>query len=741
MESQRIEVLLVEDNPGDARLIQEYLKEQVRDEFRITRVARLSEALAGIERAKFQVILLDLHLPDSHGIETLQKLSAAARSIPVIVMTGLDDRELALEAVHQGAQDYLVKGQVDSEAIARAILHAIDRQQLQVDLMNQAAALRESGEMFQRVIEASADGIVILDMDDTVRLANSAAGELFGKSSEDMIGLPFGVASGTSRLVERELPTGRFVELGVVRFEWLGTPAKLVSLRETTERRRRLEQQAALSNLAHDALGQSDSAKFRSTALGLVAKTLGAERCAIVDPQDAAGWDLTAAIIGDEAPIGILAARAPASRAFTDDDKHFLEGAARVLAESARRQRAAEQQRALEQQIRHAQKMESLGVLAGGIAHDFNNLLMAIMGHVSLGLAEAEHGTEARDHLLQIEATAKRAADLTKQLLAYAGKSQPVIERVSFNTLVEEMATLLHTAISRKATLHWDLAPDLPAMEGDPTQLSQVVMNLITNASDALGNEAGTITLRTGRMQATERLLREGCLENGLKPGTFVFLEVADTGCGMDEATRQRIFDPFFSTKFPGRGLGLASVLGTMRTHKGAIQVTSAPGAGTRFRLLLPPVPEPARAPRPAGVAPAVAWKGSGTVLLVEDEDMVRSVGALMLQRLGFEVVTACDGREAVDVFRSRGRDFAAVVLDMTMPNMDGHEALAELRRLRPDVRVLLTSGFTAEDVAKGVGNDRRLGFLQKPFNSAMLADKLRALLGGETVRAAGAGG
>jgi signal transduction histidine kinase len=732
MESERIDVLLVEDNHGDARLIQEYLKEQPGDEFKITRVTRLSEALAAVERATYSVMLLDLHLPDSAGLETLQRLSAPARSIPIIVMTGLDDRDLALDAVHEGAQDYLVKGQVEPETIGRAIHHAMERHQLQVDLMQQASALRESESMFRRVIEASADGIVILDAGDTVRLANTAAAELFGSTPEDLTGLPFGVPIAAGRIVERALPTGRSVELRSVATEWLGTPAKLVALRETTERRRRLEQQQALSALAQLALKQTHYGEFQSVALKLIAKTLGVASCEVLKPGSAsaaASAPLVATIFGDDAPVGFLAVTARDARTFSEDDRHFLEGAGRVLAESARRERATEHQEALEAQVRHAQKMESIGVLAGGIAHDFNNLLMAILGHASLGLAEAPEGSAGRDHLVQIEATAQRAADLTNQLLAYAGKGKFVIEPVNLSGLVEEMGHLLHTAISRKTILRYDLAWNLPAVEGDPTQLRQVVMNLITNASEALCGEAGEITLTTGVMQADERLLRENCLENSLQAGSCVFLEVADTGCGMEEETRQKIFDPFFSTKFTGRGLGLASVLGVVRGHHGAISVTSAPKAGTRFRILFPPQREPAPGARPREPKGEPQWKGSGTILLVDDEDLVRSVARLMLQRLGFDVITANDGREGVDVFSSRQDDIAAVVLDMTMPNMDGNEALAEMRKIKPAVRVLLTSGFTAEDVASDLTRNGSTSFLQKPFNSTKLAEKLKALL------------
>jgi signal transduction histidine kinase len=556
-----------------------------------------------------------------------------------------------------------------------------------------------------------------------VRLANSAAAELFGNTPEDLVGTPFSLAFVSGRFVERELPTGRFVELRSVATEWLGLPAKLVALRETSERRKRLEQQAALSSLAHQALKQPSVESFRETAVKIVAKAFGADACGVFEKSDPAGppllvarygrdpsfmpdFGLSVEILGEDAPIAWLVVECSGPRSFSDDERHFLEGAARILAENARRQRAEADRLALEAQIRHAQKMESLGVLAGGIAHDFNNLLMAILGHASLGIMETPDGSAGREHLRQIEVTAKRAADLTNQLLAYAGKGRFVIERVRINQLVEEMGNLLHTAISRKAAVRYELAPHLPAVEGDPTQLRQVVMNLMTNASEAVGSESGTITVRTGLFEANERHLREHCLENTLEPGTYVYLEVQDTGCGMDEETLQKIFDPFFSTKFAGRGLGLASVLGVVRGHHGAISVTSARNLGTCFRVLLPPLEEPVREAATDVTKPdAVRWRGQGTILLVEDEEMVRSVGRLMLQRLGFEVLTASDGREAVDLYRERNGTITAVVLDMTMPNMDGKEALEELRRIRADVQVLMTSGFTADDVARGASS------------------------------------
>ena len=375
----------------------------------------------------------------------------------------------------------------------------------------------------------------------------------------------------------------------------------------------------------------------------------------------------------------------------------------RMREEAARREAAASEAGA-----RHVQKLESIGVLAGGIAHDFNNLLHVVLGNADLARLQLDAAAPAREYLDEVIRATQRAGELTQQLLAYSGRGAIEIRHLNLSDEVREMATLLRTAISKQATLVWELTPGLPAVTADPTQVRQVVMNLITNASDALGDAAGTITLRTGI------------------DGELVFLEVSDTGVGMDTGTLQRIFDPFFSTKFTGRGLGLAAVMGIVESHHGHIRLRSAPGEGTTFRILFPAVLDSADVGPPR--VTATQWRGQGTVLVVEDEEGVREVVRRMLERLGFQVITAEDGIAALERLQAHQGAIAAVLLDLSMPRMTGQEALHEIRRLRPDVPVVLMSGYTEQEVASklldSVGG--ATGFLQKPFLPEDLTSVLR---------------
>jgi PAS domain S-box-containing protein len=371
---------------------------------------------------------------------------------------------------------------------------------------------------------------------------------------------------------------------------------------------------------------------------------------------------------------------------------------------------------ASEAQARHVQKLESIGVLAGGIAHDFNNLLHVVLGNADLARLQLPPDSGAREHLDEVIRATQRAAELTQQLLAYSGRGAVETRQLDLSCEVREMATLLRTAIARQATLVWDLATELPAITADPTQIRQVVMNLITNASDALGDGAGTISLRTGIVEPDERP----------SPGQFVFIEVADTGCGMDSSTLQRIFDPFFSTKFTGRGLGLAAVMGIVESHGGHIRIRTAPQEGTTFRILFPGVGGGAAdTPRRNSGAD---WRGHGTVLVVEDEDGVREVVGRMLERLGFRVLTAEDGVAALERLEHHDGRVNAVLLDLSMPRMGGFEALQHIRARLPDVPVILMSGYTEQEVASKLLDDSSgaVGFLQKPFLPEDLTSVLR---------------
>ncbi|MCG3172715.1 MAG: Sensor histidine kinase RcsC [Myxococcota bacterium] len=401
-----------------------------------------------------------------------------------------------------------------------------------------------------------------------------------------------------------------------------------------------------------------------------------------------------------------------------------------VVRDITDRKRQEDERRQMEMRVLHAQKLESLGVLAGGIAHDFNNLLMGILGNTSLALKSMPETARETLFVRQIETAALRAADLTKQLLAYSGKGRFVVEAVDLNFVVTEMSQLLETAVSKKARLQLNLHAELPGVEADATQIRQVVMNLITNASDAIGDKNGLVTVTTGVMQSDQNYLRTVFSDVELEAGRYVFLEVSDNGCGMDAETIKRVFEPFYSTKSTGRGLGLSAVQGIVRSHKGGIKVYSEPGKGTTFKIILPasdqtPISMPER---PISEVP---WRGEGLVLVADDEENIRAVVRMMLEEMGFQVICATDGREAVRIYELRHPEIRLVLLDMTMPEMNGEETFWRLRQINPGVRVILSSGYNEQDATSRFAGKGLAGFLQKPYQLHQLEERIRQVLRG----------
>jgi CheY-like chemotaxis protein len=367
--------------------------------------------------------------------------------------------------------------------------------------------------------------------------------------------------------------------------------------------------------------------------------------------------------------------------------------------------------------------------MAGGIAHDFNNLLVGILGNAGLALQELPSDAALRRAIEEIETSALRAAELTHQLLAYAGKGQFVTGPVHLSRLVEEMEHILTTAVGRSAALEYAFDDHLPVIDADAAQLRQVVMNLVTNAAEAMGSAKGRIVVRTGVMHADRAYLADVQGATGIGEGEYAYLEVQDDGHGMHPATQARIFDPFFTTKFTGRGLGLAAVLGIVRAHRGAIRVTSAAGRGTTIRVLLPLIesslPSPAgRRSTPIG---QTAPEQAGAVLVVDDEETVRSVAAKVLERHGFTVHLASGGVEAMRMLRAAPDAVNLVVLDMTMPDMSGPLTLQELLRIKPTLKVLMSSGYSVEDSIPQT--DAAVGFIQKPYRPAELVRAVRHAL------------
>jgi len=401
---------------------------------------------------------------------------------------------------------------------------------------------------------------------------------------------------------------------------------------------------------------------------------------------------------------------------------------------------AAEERMEMERRLLHSQKLESLGALAGGIAHDFNNLLTVVLGNLEFAAGEMQGQTAAYDCISKAVMAARRAAALTDQMLAYSGKGHFVIRAMDLSFEIEENIQIFRSSISKDINLELNLQEPLPPIYADAGQMQQAVMNLIANASEAIGDNQGTISITTATIQCTKEDLERSILEEKPEPGEFIVLEIADTGCGMDAETKARAFDPFFTTKFTGRGLGMSAVLGIVQGHKGALELNSEVGKGTTIRLLFPVAEPPEDLPvaeiveeetkKPVERPKLDAW--SGTFLVVDDEAPLRELGEKVLSRFGFDTITAVDGQEAVEIFMEKSDEIVAVLLDLTMPRMDGVAAFEAMRRIKPDVKVILCSGFSEHEAMQRFSGQGLAGYVHKPYRITALRDEIEKVMKGE---------
>ncbi len=761
--------LIVEDDPASSRIAERVL---VGEGWQVATCRSAEEALVQNGSSIPDLLLLDLGLPGVDGLTFCREL----RSDPqwndtlIIVCTGRTDPADLAAVLDAGADDYLTK------PIAPALLRVRLRiAGARVDRVHRRRELEREATAFKFNAESSQDPVYWIDPTHHFRFVwvNDACCRHFMRSRAELVGLgledidpTFGAEQaarlrdqlrtqgstlletihlrGDGSIVPVELSANHFLHGGR---EYVTGYIRDVSVRKATE-----------STLARAALllSRLPEAVYSTDLDGTVTFwNEGAERLF--------GWrapELLGHPLADRLPPEAAAElrnrlhRAAAGQDWSGEYNDYRRDGGRVLTEAtlARfldrdgrpvgvlgisrditgRARAEQDRLALERKLQETQKLESLGVLAGGIAHDFNNLLTGILGNASLARLDSPPGTPIEASIGQIETAALRAADLCRQMLAYSGKAQFVVEPIHIDRLIEETARLLHLSLSKKATLTLDLAPDLPAILGDSTQLRQVFMNLVMNASEAIGKQAGSITVTARTTVATPERLAS-CHTTGEHPsGPSLEVRIADTGCGMPPETLSRIFDPFFTTKFTGRGLGLSAVLGIVRGHNGALDVVSEPGHGTTFTVLLPLAPVAPLAPATAIPPPPAAhpeWHGTGTVLVADDEEPVRDVLANMLERLGFEVVAANDGVEAVDRFRLNPARFAAVLLDVSMPRQDGVETLRAIHHLRPDTPVLLISGHGSGELREQLGEDQLAGIVPKPFTTPTLREALQKAL------------
>ncbi len=387
------------------------------------------------------------------------------------------------------------------------------------------------------------------------------------------------------------------------------------------------------------------------------------------------------------------------------------------------------ERRRVEDSIRQAQKLESLGVLAGGIAHDFNNLLTAIMGNLNLAQAKVGEHSQARPYLEKVENTVLRAAELSRQMLAYSGKGHFVVKPRDLNAIIQEMTGLLAASLPKLIRLDLHLAPDLPLFKADGAQIQQVVLNLITNAAEAIGNREGGISITTYNADLDREVLTSGFPGQPMEAGRYLVLSVADTGCGIEPQVLSRIFDPFFTTKTTGRGLGLSAMLGILKGHKAGIHIETEVGQGTTFQVFFPAL---GADEAPEDQAPARRERHrAGTILLVDDEEMILESTSPALESLGFRVIKARDGVQALELFMERSTELALVLMDLSMPRMDGTSAFLAMRRIRPEVPVLLTSGYDQKEATEDLLAQGLAGFVQKPYRIRDLARELDRVLEG----------
>ena len=440
-------------------------------------------------------------------------------------------------------------------------------------------------------------------------------------------------------------------------------------------------------------------------------------------------------LIVDDNSIGFISI--DISYSLSENDCEVLALYAKLLGHLCARIRNEAKNLTLERQIQHSQKLESLGVLAGGIAHDFNNILMGVIGYADLALRNLSPASPARHDILEINKSARRAADLAKQMLAYSGKGKFLIQQIDLNKLIDEINHILEVSISKKAVLKYNFAHNLPGFKGDATQIRQVIMNLITNASEAMENKSGFISVSTSALKFENKKISDlrGYIpqlenQNTILNGLYVCMEVTDTGCGMNEKTKSKIFDPFFTTKFTGRGLGMAAVLGIVRGHNGVITINSTPNKGTSFKIMFPGNFINNAAQTQKNITDNNSqWRGKGAILVADDEKTICAIAKYMLEHIGFQVLVAHNGSDAVEVFKKNADKISCVLLDLTMPRLSGEEVFQKIIEIKPDIKVIVSSGYDEQDAMQNFSNTNVAGFIQKPYAFETLLNLLKKIL------------
>lgn len=758
IEPHTIRILLFEFCEADADLVAEYL-DRIDLNFNISMVKRLADGIHLLDQNRFDVILLDLSLPDSRGIDSLRSVMKVASEAVIIVLTGADEEELSLEALQVGALDYLYKDRLNEEILGRSIRYAIERFNLKRQLETHNTEIQYRETLLRRIFDANADAMLILGSDYDIKFLNPAAGQLLEAELERLVGevFPFTIKGG--EVTELEIPDlqnkTRIVELSAVDLIWEGDSALLVILRDITLRRqaelglkREKERLSVTLDSIADAVITTDQSgaveRLNEEAARLVGMTqkesLGRpleEVLKIKHPRTGKPIkDLTRTLMDPEFADAFTEVGVPLdsangrtfyvtaeTRCILDDggERH---GCVTVLHDITLHKKA-------EDELFKAEKLNSISLLAGGIAHDFNNMLTSILGNISMVRIELDEGHEHSTKLDAAEKAALQAKSLTQQLLTFSKGGTPILEVTSVYDMVEECAQFVLRGSNVKCEVKSD--DKLWPVDADKGQISQVVNNLLINADQAMPR-GGTITLRLRNLRVRHAEVPS------LDSGEYVCIEVRDEGTGISPENLKRIFDPYFTTKDSGNGLGLASSYAIINSHKGTITVESSVGHGSIFRVYLPKSTRPLQAKAEAHKATEknkpskeTIHHGKGRILVMDDMEAMMMVAGEILTVLGYEVEYSTNGEEAVAAYKAAkdaGNPFDAVVFDLTVPGgMGGEEASNLLKEYDPGLIAIASSGYTTSNVMSDYKNSAFAAVVPKPYRIKEMSDALHNVL------------
>ena len=780
------QILVVEDDDNHAELIQRSFDDAV-EEYCLKVVGTLQSAKESIHSHAPALVLTDYRLPDGDGSELVVM---GVGKWPVIIMTSHGNEQVAVASMKIGAQDYIVKSSESFENLPRTVKFALLTWDLSVTRRKADESILRAKLDWEQTFDAVPDLISIIDTHHTITRVNMAMAERCGVKPEELVGrkcyeavhglvdspacCPAAMLKGGlihNQEIEEQRLNGFFdvtispltdADGCLTAFVHVMrdiTPHKLAekALRESEEKHRKLaHEQRIILNTSSVGICFIKDRKVLWTnpafdlMFGYEAGTTHVLDTVEFYPDretyESIGEKAYSAIkAGDTYSQDVLMKRKNGTLFWCNLVGHAInpenndDGSIWIMMDINDRKNSEREHVLLEQQFQQAQKLESLGVLAGGIAHDFNNILMIILGHCFMFQDGGGSGVSDIDHVKQIENAANRAADLCRQMLAYAGKSPLLNVQINLRQLLDEIVKMLQSAINKNVTIQIDLQHDVPEISGDNAQIQQVVMNLIINAAEAIGDNNGTIKVALKKMIIVDDHPVPDFLGISIQPGSYACLEVSDNGCGMDEHTQNRLFEPFYTTKFTGRGLGMSAILGIIKSHNGALQLTSNPGVGTAFMVLLPLSDKVAEQSLQSDMI-ASSTVASGTLLLVDDEESLRTVGSLLLNSMGFTVILASNGREAVDIYRERGTEIDLILLDLIMPELGGIETYHELRKLNSRVPIVICSGYGVEGILENIDSDTCVGAIQKPYKPDELRSTILNLME-STIPALSAGG